>query len=199
MDADGFWELIERSRQQTSDQLARVRWLTTQLAHQPAAEIVDFQVWVDRARRRADTWQLWGAAYLMCDSLCSGDGFWYFQAWLIGLGRDAFELAVADPDNLAGLPEVARLAGRPVEEWSPDEWPDWEPLDAAAWQAYQQVTGEEGGLWDALEARGHHGRALPQPTGEGWDFDDPVEAERRLPRLSRMFPLTDWATRDRRG
>lgn len=61
---------------------------------------------------------MWGAAYLMCDSLCSGDGFWYFQAWLIGLGREAFELAVADPDNLAGLPEVVRLAGRPVDEWS---------------------------------------------------------------------------------
>lgn len=120
MDVDGFWELIERSRQETSDPQARLRWLE-RLAQQPAAELVDFQVWLDRVRRRADTWPMWGAAYLICDSLCSGDGFWYFQVWLIGLGRQAFELAVADPDNLASLPEVLRLAGRPMDAWSNDE------------------------------------------------------------------------------
>jgi Protein of unknown function (DUF4240) len=113
MDVDAFWELIERSRQETSDQDARLEWLQRQLARQPTAEIVDFQVWLDRARRRADTWDMWGAAYLLCDSLCSGDGFWYFQVWLIGLGRDAFERAVADPDNLASLPEVVGWQGGP--------------------------------------------------------------------------------------
>ena len=137
MDGDGFWELIERSRQETSDPHARLAWLQQQLAQQPTAEIVDFQVWLDRVRRRADTWDMWGAAYLICDSLCSGDGFWYFQVWLIGLGRDAFERAVTNPDNLAGLPEVLRLAGRPVDDWSHDDWPDWESLSYVAWEAYE--------------------------------------------------------------
>jgi len=103
----------------------------------PQAEIVDFQVWLDRVWRRADTWDMWGAAYLLCDSLCSGDGFWYFQVWLIGLGRDAFQRAVANPDNLASLPEVLRLAGRPVDDWSHDDWPDWESLSYVAWEAYE--------------------------------------------------------------
>ena len=199
MDGDGFWELIERSRQEVSDPQARLEWLQRQLAQQPTAEIVDFQVWLDRVRRRADTWDMWGAAYLICDSLCSGDGFWYFQVWLIGLGRDAFERAVANPHNLASLPEVLRLAGRPVDDWSHDDWPHWESLSYVAWEAYEQVTGENEGLYDAMEAQGHHSPTDPDPTGQSWDFEDPAEAAQRLPRLSWMFPLTDRATRDQRG
>jgi hypothetical protein len=189
MDVDAFWSLIERSRQEAGDPDARLEWLQRQLARQPAAEIVDFQVWLDRARRRADTWDMWGAAYLLCDSLCSGDGFFYFQVWLIGLGRDAFEQAVADPDNLAGLPEVVRLAGRPVDDRSRGEWPDWEALGGVAWAAYEQVTGEEEGIHAAMEARGHHSPHDPDPAGEPWDFEDAAEAARRLPRLSWMSPL----------
>jgi hypothetical protein len=199
MDVAAFWELIERSRQEASDPQARLGWLQRQLAQQPTAEIVDFQIWLDRVRRRADTWDMWGAAYLICDSLCSGDGFWYFQVWLIGLGHDAFERAVANPDNLASLPEVIRLAGRPVDDWSHDDWPDWESLSYVAWEAYEQLTGEEEGLSDAMEAQGHHSPSDPDPTGERWDFEDPAEAAQRLPRLSWMFPLTDRATRDQRG
>jgi hypothetical protein len=162
MNIDAFWELIERSRQETSDPHARLRWLEQQLAQKPVSEIVDFKVWLDRVRRRADTWHMWGAAYLICDGLCSGDGFWYFLVWLIGLGRDAFELAVADPDNLSSVPEVVGLVGRPVDAWQDDEWPQLESLGYVAWEAYEQVTGEEEGLYDAMEARGYPSNR-PQP------------------------------------
>jgi hypothetical protein len=204
MNVDTFWELIEQSRREISDPHSRLEWLITQLARQPAAEIVDFQICLNQARRRADTWQLWGAAYYVCDGLCSSDGFYYFQAWLIGLGRETFERVVADPDSLASVPEVLRLAGRPTAAWQGDEWPDWEGLHSVAWQAYQQVTGQvtgedADGLFDAMEAQGHRLQASPHPRDERWDFEDLVEAERRLPRLSWMFPLTDRATRDQRG
>lgn len=60
MDVDGFWELIERSRQETSDRVARLDWLVDQLTRQPTAEIVEFQVSVDRLQLRADSWPMWG-------------------------------------------------------------------------------------------------------------------------------------------
>jgi hypothetical protein len=104
MDVEGFWALIERSQRAAGDPEARLQWLERQLAAAPAAEIVDFQVWLGRMRRPADTWTMWGAAYLICDGLCSADGFWYFQAWLIGQGREAFELAVADPTTWPASP-----------------------------------------------------------------------------------------------
>jgi hypothetical protein len=113
MDVDAFWELIKRSRQEASDPHAQLGWLQRQLAQQPTAEIVDFQIWLDRVRRRADTWDMWGAAYLICDSLCSGDGFWYFQVWLIGLGRDAFERAVATPTTSPAFPRCSDWLGGP--------------------------------------------------------------------------------------
>jgi hypothetical protein len=203
MDEDEFWELIERSRSATGDPWARLRWLQGQLAQRPESEIVDFQVWIDHLRRRADTWHMWNAAYLVCDGLCSGDGFWYFQVWLIGLGRHAFGRALADPDNLASHPEVLRLVGRPVDDWSNDEWPEWESLAYVASDAYEQRTGDgdrDGkAFYDAMEARGHHSPTDPAPTGEAWDFDDPAEAARRLPQLSRLFQLTDRAVQEQRG
>jgi Protein of unknown function (DUF4240) len=95
--------------------------------------------------------------------------------------------------------EVLQLVGRPVDDWSQEDWPDWESLSYVAWEAYEQVTGEEEGLSGAMEAQGHHSPSDPDPTGERWDFEDPAEAALRLPRLSWMFPLTDRATRDQRG
>ncbi len=74
---------------------------------------------------------MWEAANLVCGG-CSTDGFWYFHAWLIGLGRDIFERVVADPDNLAEVPEVQRLAERPMGGWADDEWPRWEALSYVA-------------------------------------------------------------------
>jgi hypothetical protein len=40
-----------------------------------------------------------------------------------------------------------------------------------------------------MEAEGHDIPSLPHPTDDPWDFQDPAEAARRFPRLSRLFPL----------
>jgi hypothetical protein len=195
MEMDSFWHLIEGSWRHTADPDERLEWLTTQLSQLPPAEMVDFQVWLDRLHRWAGSWQMWGAAYQLCDGLCSVDGFWYFQAWLVGLGRDAFERAVADPDALADVAQVRSLAGRGVDNWSEDEWPEWESLDYVAGRAYVLVTGEDEGFEEAIEARGHDSQLSPEPTGERWDFEDAAEVARRFPRLSEMFPLSARADR----
>ena len=52
-------------------------------------------------RKRADTWLMWGAARIIMQGWCSDDGFFYFQPWLVGLGRDAF----------ARLPRLTALLG----------------------------------------------------------------------------------------
>jgi hypothetical protein len=156
---------------------------------------VGFQVCLDRLHRWADSWQMWGAAYQICDGLCSVDGFWYFQAWLVGLGRDVFERAVADPDALADVPQVRRLAERGVDSWSEDEWPEWESLDYVAGRVYALVNGEDDGFEEALEARGHDSQLSPEPRGERWDFADAAEVARRFPRLGEMFPRSARADR----
>ncbi|MER7002387.1 DUF4240 domain-containing protein [Dactylosporangium sp. NPDC000555] len=188
MELNGFWTLIEASRAATNDPDERAEWLTDRLAVLPLREIEDFQVHLDQMRARVDTWTMWGAGYQIMNGLCSDDGFFYFQGWLVGLGRDNFERVAADPDALAEVPEIQRLAGRGTGDWAEDEWPDWEIVDYVAGEAHERRTGEEESLDDALEARGHESPSVPDPSGEGWSPGDPHEVARRLPRIGRMFP-----------
>ncbi|MGN9775273.1 DUF4240 domain-containing protein [Micromonospora sp. H33] len=186
---DDFWALIGASATATGDPEARLAWLTDRLAERPAEDSVDFALRLDEARARADTWRLWGAASLVCAGLCSDDGFHYFQAWLVGLGRDTFERVIADPDALADVPQVRRLAGRSVDDWDDAEWPDWESLDYVADEAYERVTGVAEGLDDAVAAHGRVLSSSPDPADEQWDLDDPAELRHRYPRLAALFPL----------
>jgi Protein of unknown function (DUF4240) len=62
---------------------------------------------------------------------CSMDSFHYFQMWLVGLGRHAYEAAIGDPDSLADVPEVVRLAPLP-QPWRDEDYPHWESLEYVA-------------------------------------------------------------------
>lgn len=188
MDADEFWHLIETTTGEDPDD--RTARLTERLAALPEADIQSFEVHLDTARKRLDTYALWGAASLLKGGFCSDDSFFYLQAWLIGLGRQAVERVVADPDELAELPAVRQLSGRDRSEWTDAEWPDWETLDYVALKAYFRRTGGKASLVDALEASGYQPQcgSSPDPSDEPWPFDDPAEIARRLPRLSRLFP-----------
>ncbi len=186
MDLNAFWALVERSSVEASDQDGRLEWLTATLAGLPAAEIVDFAVRLDEVRRQVDTWAHWHAADLICAGLCSDDGFFYFQAWLVGLGRATFSAVVASPDALADVPHIRLLASRGgVHAWADDEWPDWECLDSVADEAFSEVA--EGELAEVLAARGLQVLLSPEPAGEQWDFADPAEITARIPRLGALF------------
>ena len=106
MDVDEFWLFLERSARESDSPRERTGWLEDKLSRVPRTHIVDFQAHLDAARRPIDTYATWGAAYQIMDGLCSGDSFWYFQPWLIGQGREWYEHAVRDPDNLSDVPSV---------------------------------------------------------------------------------------------
>ena len=163
MDTGGFWLLLERSARETTGPQQRLRWLEHRLSRMPPAHIVDFQVHLDTARRPIDTYAMWGADSLIMDGMCSDDGFWYFQAWLIGQGQHWYQLAARNPDNLAGIPAVRALAGRRRSQWADAEWPEWEELAYVASRAHSHLTGQEESLYDALDARGHVFRSSPAP------------------------------------
>lgn len=184
MTLDDFWALIERSRSAGAE---RTEWLTEQLAGLPAEDILDFEGHLAAQRKRVDTWPMWEVGLYLTQGLCSEDGFFYFQPWLVGLGREAFERVAADPDALADVPEVRRLAGRPVKKWADDEWPDWELLNYVALEAYARITGEEDGLDNALAARGLDRVCNPDPDGERWDLDSAEERAAHIPRLAALL------------
>jgi Protein of unknown function (DUF4240) len=188
MDIDGFWIFLERSARETANPRQRIQWLEYRLSCISRIHVEDFQVNLNAARRPIDTYAMWGAANLIMDGLCSGDGFWYFQPWLIGQGRHWHELAARNPDNLADIPAVRGLAGRRSGQWTSAEWPEWEELAHAANRVHERITGQEYSLYNALAARGQRSPSDPDPTDRAWDFDSLAEIQRRLPRLAGLFP-----------
>jgi Protein of unknown function (DUF4240) len=118
-----------------------------------------------RLDRRAYTWELWGAAYVIEDG-CSDDCFRDFRAYLISLGRDPYEAALKSPDSLAPLVEDAETG-------------DWENADDVAPEAYEDVTGEDIPSGDSdLSGR---------PRGEEWDDEQQDALVQRYPVLAARF------------
>lgn len=171
MTLDEFWEHIHKTKRKDPD--AHVERLTTRLAKLKPAEIIDFEHWWGVLKREAYHWNLWGAAYII-NGGCSDDGFTDFRTWLILLGRDVFQAALANPDSLAALK---------VEE------------DTASCECYPAMsawfaaTGKKDDYdgWSAAN-KAQYPKREPEPDlGEGWDFDDEDEMRKRYPRLSKLY------------
>ncbi|MFB9447064.1 DUF4240 domain-containing protein [Dactylosporangium vinaceum] len=131
------------------------------------AEIVEFARLFSDVLDMAYLEPLWTAAGLI-EGGCGDDGFRDFRAGLILQGRAAFSAAVDDPDSLADLPLVRRMAegsGRL----------GCAALLAAPRTAYRELTGDVE-AFDAAMAPPVH---PPSPPRGG---------PRALPRLTALFP-----------
>lgn len=192
MEESALWELIESAVAAHGDREDRDRAIVAALSGMSPDEIVGFQLLLHEVSGRSHTWLMWGAAYRIF-GWCSDDGFDYFRMWLLSLGRGAFARVVADPDLLAELSQVRRLAGRERRDWTSMEWPGWETLAYAADQAYRRVAGQ--GISGVVSDRLSAGPRWQRLTDEWWDFEDPNEVEARLPRLLTLFPTTGFQRR----
>lgn len=106
--------------------------------------------------------------------------------WLAGLGRDAYEAAIADPDSLADIPEVRRLADLP-RPWDDEDFPEWESLEYVAVDVGDQRNDIDGDIRDVVSGeRGVHLRRDPDPANLEWRIDD-AELPQRYPRLWALF------------
>jgi hypothetical protein len=168
MDAERFWKIVELSRRgfdpsrvdgNMARQLEELRRLLLAL---PRDEIVGFRDQLFKQMDAAFHWDLWGAAYLIGGG-CSDDGFTDFRGWLISMGRNVFERALADAESLG---DVASTPG--VEDVFFEEF-----LYAPA-RAYEEATGHE--IPEYTGPRQH------SPAGEKWS-EEGSDLQRRLPRL----------------
>ncbi|WP_051733234.1 DUF4240 domain-containing protein [Kitasatospora phosalacinea] len=183
MDVDEFWSLVEWSAA-GGHTCARTERLTARLTELPLPQVLEFQLRLDEARAPLDTPSTLAVAQEVMRGRVSDDSLWYFHAWLIGLGRAAHRLAVHEPDALADHPAFRRLAALPYARWDDHDFPDWETLDYCAHDAYEQLTGEEDGLEEALEAIGHDSPCNAEFDGPTWT---PQQRAARLPRLTALF------------
>ena len=133
MDPARFWQVIDTwraaARAPGRDPVAA---LYDTLRGVTPGELLGFQrelFWFVGEAKRGD---VFGAASLMhgacADGACTDDAWLAFRLWLVAQGRAAFEAALADPDALAAVAEVA--AG-------------FEPLRFAAEVIFEDKTGDD--------------------------------------------------------
>jgi hypothetical protein len=174
MPADHFWELIGRTTGHQGDQDAQMEALRYELRKLPAQEIEAFERTFHEQQKRAYSWDLWGAAYIM-NGGASDDGFEYFQRWLISAGRKTFEAALADPDSLAGV----------AEQGSADGF-DFELFAYVAGDVWREKTGIDPST--DPQGRFPYTGAPPAPQPSGIPFEeDPDHLAKRYPKLWTKF------------
>ncbi|SNS64211.1 Protein of unknown function [Asanoa hainanensis] len=188
MDVDRFWALLAESATGARGRDAREAFLREHLLRADRADLLDFVAHLSATREPANTYRLWHAADFFYEGYCSGDSFHYFQMWLVGLGRDAYDAAVADPDSLAAHPAVQRLAALP-QPWADDDYPEWETLEYVAVNVGNERPDVDGDVRDVLtEERGIHLRFDPHPVDVEWRQPDMARAYPRMTALCGPLP-----------
>src|SRR4051794_37780160 len=98
MTQDEFWTLVDRVHQQSlGDMQTKCKLLGDELTLLIPEEVVSFAEHFRECFRRSDSYDLWGAAFVMGDG-CGDDSFMDFRSTLISFGRYVFESAIADPE-----------------------------------------------------------------------------------------------------
>jgi hypothetical protein len=166
LDEAGFWQLIAETRHVAgNDTGEQSSLLEERLSKLPPRAIVDFARIRHRFDRRAYTWRMWGAAYVIEDG-CSDDCFRDFRGYVISLGREPYEKSLTDPDSLASTAEDAETG-------------DWENADNVAPDAYSSATGND--------FPGDDSDLAGSPRGTPFNTDDGDGLARRYPKLAARF------------
>jgi len=162
MDEQQFWDIVEQAKSASGPDLDhRPEALEKILSPLPLESIQAFQQRYEHLLIKANSWKLWGAAYVM-NGGCSDDGFKYFRDWLISEGKALFERAIEDPDSLSSVPHR--------------EYFELESFGYAAIHAFEKNGGGELERDFKVE--------LAQPTGKEWQESD---LPKLLPKLSAKY------------
>lgn len=174
MPADRFWALIDRTTKYAAEQNAQMEALRRELRKLSVEEIEAFERAFQHQQRRAYTWDLWGAAYVI-NGGASDDGFEYFQRWLVSRGHEIFEAAVVNPESLADL------SASDMQEYS-----EFEAFAAVAGEVWAEKTRID--PWSDPQSRYPFAIVpLPsEPAGVPFEEDE-AHLAKRYPKLWARF------------
>lgn len=172
MTEDRFWSLIDAT---IGDDGARTSGMLDAFDKLSLDELIGFDLALDARMDAANSWDLWGAAYV-ANGGASDDGFVYFRYWLISRGRKAFEIIVRNPDDLAdivpkGTTDV--LEGEAFGSMAAIQWVERSGKDFVD---LEKRKAEFAGC----------GPVIKEPSGTPF-HDDPAGLKKRYPKLWRRF------------
>jgi len=164
MRTEDFWNLIAASKAKSDGSFdGHAEALYQDLSQLPEEEIVAFDNIFRQMSNRADTWDLWGAAYIIGGG-CSDDSFMDFRSWLISMGQGVFEAALANAESLAEI------------EIDDEDDAFFEEFAYVASRAHEDKTDSD---MPRVPGPAHEGT-----SGDEWDEDD---LEERFPKLWAKF------------
>ncbi|WP_266204503.1 DUF4240 domain-containing protein [Pontibacter kalidii] len=100
MDEEKFWDIIQTTRSKANgDYEQQQEELAGELRRLTPDEIILFGNRFRYFRGLANTWELWGAVYII-EGGCGDDCFNDFREWVIGQGRDFYYNTINDPETL---------------------------------------------------------------------------------------------------
>lgn len=165
MDEDRFWQIIQTTRDKANNDFEQQQEeLSRELSNLTPEEIILFDNRFRYFRGMANTWELWGAIYII-HSGCGDDSFNDFREWMIGQGKVFYYKMINDPETLVDVNTEL------IEE------KDWEGLGYVSASVFEELTGEEipATYQENLET-----------TGKQWD-EDGDDLKRRFSKLAARY------------
>lgn len=156
--SEKFWQTVSAANGDP-DQLKDI------LDAQSTPDVMAFGREFNQALINLNQWKIWGAGFVMTGGM-SDDGFHYFRSWIIGRGKEAYETALAWPDDL----------GQFVDD--DEEEFENELLEYVAYELLES-RGIEDDPRDSLEASSDD-----EPEGVEWDEETVYDL---YPKLAKQF------------
>lgn len=170
MDTTVYWQLIEDSLKETTEQEEQEEYLVNRLKVMNPQDIIGFHLRTGSLMVRSYLSELWCAAYIN-NGGCSDDGFEYFRCWLISRGKEAFYTVLEKPDRLLDF------AG---EEFADYDY-EFESFGYVAVYAFERKTGKS--IYSHIEDRLRDASEGYAPVNFNWEEDNPDSMKAICPRL----------------
>jgi hypothetical protein len=133
MGEDKFWRMIHAAKIRSNDDFDYLQdELEKDLRELTPDEIILFANRFRFLRGKANTWDLWGVAYIISGSGgCGEKGFGEFREWLIGQGREFYYSTFLYPESIVDFDREK------VENI------DWEGLGTVPSSVFKELTDQE--------------------------------------------------------
>jgi len=150
-----FWEIIDYARETAGGWKDMLEPLVDTLSQLDTPNIIRWKQIFDEYQNLAYKEKLWAAATFM-NGGCSDDGFMDFRGWLTAQGKDVFLKALENPDTLAQLEAVQKLAAESHGlKYMPDKgfenWAYFENVIYSASYAYERRLGKDADIYEMLK------------------------------------------------
>jgi hypothetical protein len=165
MDEEIFWKIIQTTKdnstgdfEQQQDELVKLLRKVT------PDEVILFGNRFRYFRGQANTWELWGAIYIIHGG-CGDDSFNDFREWIIGQGKDFYYKTTNNPESLVDI-ETEKINEI-----------DWEGLGYVYSTVFKELTGHE----MEYTYRENH-----ETTGQEWD-EESDDLKNMFPKLYNKY------------